>query len=90
MTTHASQGGFEFESKDPDTARRGVAITLGKNTQTFIRVPSTGCWGLAEWYPNARRARQSANRENTIQPEEVFGDEPEPPAAEKPAAEHEP
>lgn len=48
-------GGFEFESKDPETARRGVAITLGKNTQTFTRIPSTGAWGLAEWYPNARR-----------------------------------
>jgi hypothetical protein len=48
-------GGFEFDNKDPEVARRSVAITLGKNTQTFTRVPSTGSWGLAEWYPNAKK-----------------------------------
>lgn len=53
-------GGFEFDSKDPETARRSVAITLGKNTQTFIKVPSTGYWGLAEWYPGAKRNKPQA------------------------------
>jgi hypothetical protein len=52
-------GGFEPESKDPEIARRSVAITLGKNTQTFTRVPSTGSWGLAEWYPGAKRNKPS-------------------------------
>lgn len=75
-------GGFEFESKDPEIARRSVAITLGKNTQTFTRVPSTGSWGLAEWYPNARRpkaqaAAQSAPPAN--EPEVL--DDPEPVSA---------
>jgi hypothetical protein len=53
-------GGFEFDSKDPETARRGVSITLGKNP-AFIKIPSTGAWGLAEWYPNARRNKATAN-----------------------------
>lgn len=54
-------GGFEFDSRDPETARRSIAITLGKNTQTFIKVPSTGSWGLTEWYPNAKRNKQAAS-----------------------------
>jgi hypothetical protein len=52
-------GGFEFDNKDPEIARRNVAITLGKNTQTFTRVPSTGSWGLAEWYPNAGKRNKT-------------------------------
>lgn len=46
------RGGFAFEGDDVD-ARRGVAISLAKNSVAFHRVPS-GAWGLREWYPNLK------------------------------------
>ena len=47
-------GGFEFATKDETNAKTAVATTLGKNP-AFIKVPNTGHWGLAEWYPGAKR-----------------------------------
>lgn len=47
-------GGFEFSTKDEANAKTAVATTLGKNV-AFIKVPNTGHWGLAEWYPGAKR-----------------------------------
>lgn len=49
-------GGFAFDSKNDMLAKRGISITLGKNP-AFIKVPTTGCWGLTEWYPNVRRGK---------------------------------
>jgi hypothetical protein len=55
------EGGFDLDriSKDKDDARRGVAITLGKNPQ-FIRLPNDD-WGLLAWYPNVKRSRGETN-----------------------------
>jgi hypothetical protein len=47
-------GGFEFSTKEEANAKTAVATTLGKNV-AFIKVPNTGHWGLAEWYPGAKR-----------------------------------
>ena len=52
-------GGFAFDNKDETIARRNVAITLGKNP-SFMKVPGSGNIGLAEWYPNAKRAKSKA------------------------------
>jgi hypothetical protein len=49
-------GGFEFPTKDETNAKTGVATSLGKNP-AFIKVPSTGFWGLLEWYPGQSAIR---------------------------------
>ncbi len=41
-------GGYEFTGKE-DVAKRGLAISLAKNTTMFCRLKS-GKFGLAEWY----------------------------------------
>ncbi|HXL74083.1 MAG TPA: hypothetical protein VN963_10725 [bacterium] len=49
-------GGFQFDTRDEVGAKRGVAITIGKNP-AFLKVPNNGYIGLAEWYPNVKRAK---------------------------------
>jgi hypothetical protein len=49
-------GGFNFDQDDEAVAKRNLAISLGKNTATFVRLPN-GLWGLKEWYPNASRVK---------------------------------
>lgn len=53
-------GGFQFEFKDEAVAKRGVGISLAKNTNVFHRLPN-GYYGLAAWYPD--RARKPKNGE---------------------------
>jgi hypothetical protein len=43
------EGGFQFDAKSDDTAKRALSISLAKNTQTFERLP-TGQIGLKTWY----------------------------------------
>jgi hypothetical protein len=56
-------GGFEFEFKDKETAKRGVGISLAKNTSVFHRLPS-GSYGLAAWYPNVKKPKKTGAGEN--------------------------
>jgi hypothetical protein len=53
-------GGFDLAtiSKDTDGQKRGVAITLGKNTAKFHRLPN-GDFGLLSWYPNVKAKRKT-------------------------------
>jgi hypothetical protein len=53
------EGGYDFRSSGDreDDQKRGVAIALGKNSQTFHRLP-TGDFGLTTWYPGVREKRQ--------------------------------
>ena len=51
-------GGFHFQTKNEENAKRGLYSSLGKNTTTFHRLPN-GTWGLREWYPNIRPTRGS-------------------------------
>lgn len=43
------EGGFDFPSNDPEKQKQGLAVSLGKNTTTFRKLPS-GLFGLADWY----------------------------------------
>jgi hypothetical protein len=43
------EGGFNFQANDTDRQKQGLAVSLGKNTVTFRKLPS-GLFGLAEWY----------------------------------------
>lgn len=54
-------GGYQFEFKDLEVAKRGVGISLAKNTTVFHRLPS-GYYGLAAWYPNAKKAKSGENK----------------------------
>jgi len=44
------KGAFKFDAKDEETAKRGLSISLAKNTSAFHRLPN-GDYGLVEWYP---------------------------------------
>ena len=47
-----TRGGYAFDTKDPDNAKRGLRASLSKNP-AFHKVP-TGDYGLTEWYPAAK------------------------------------
>ncbi len=54
-----TQGGFIFETKNAENAKRALYISLGKNATVFHKLPggdgdSAAVFGLKEWYPNAR------------------------------------
>lgn len=49
-------GGFKFEVKNDENAKRGLRISLAKNAAAFHKLPN-GTFGLSEWYPNARAPR---------------------------------
>lgn len=49
-------GGFAFEAKNDNNAKRGLYISLGKN-QVFHKLPN-GSYGLSEWYPNMKKSKE--------------------------------
>lgn len=53
------EGSYDFSSisKDEDGQKRGVAISLAKNTTTFHRLPN-GDFGLFSWYPNVKAKKE--------------------------------
>lgn len=58
-------GGFDFSqlSQDDAVAQRTVAITLGKNSSIFHKLPN-GNWGLLSWYPEAREKKQKRQEDS--------------------------
>lgn len=54
-----SAGAFDFStiSADETDAKRGVAITLAKNSSIFHKLPN-GNWGLLSWFPEAKEKKQ--------------------------------
>jgi hypothetical protein len=42
-------GSFDFGDKSDEDAKRGLAVSLAKNSKMFYRVKD-GLWGLPEWY----------------------------------------
>jgi len=56
-------GGYDLETvsaKNESEQKRGVAISLAKNTLAFVKLP-TGDWGLLEWYPNIKKRKKDEN-----------------------------
>jgi hypothetical protein len=74
-------------AKGEGDQKRGVAISLGKNSATFIRLP-TDDWGLLEWYPNVRekkkRAGENGNGDKADAGEKASDTELEPSASAEP------
>jgi hypothetical protein len=52
------EGGYDLKTSGDkeDDQKRGVAIAIGKNSQTFHRLP-TGDFGLVAWYPNIKERK---------------------------------
>ena len=63
-------GGYNFEAKNADYAKRGLRSSLTKNPGTFHRLPDGKKFGLTEWYPNVKAKR-------AIEPEETERDDTE-------------
>jgi hypothetical protein len=84
-----TSGGFSFETKDSDNAKRGIRISLTKNTALFHRLPGAGegVFGLIEWYPEAKAGkREKANGDDKPSDGEV----PDSLAIEKPLSKQAP
>lgn len=43
-------GGYQFEAKTEDYAKRGIRSSLTRNTAIFYRMPDKKHFGLAKWY----------------------------------------
>lgn len=48
-------GGFEFTTRDIENQKRGLAVSLTKNSYSFRRL-NNGLYGLVEWYGGAKKA----------------------------------
>nr|WP_281720028.1 hypothetical protein [Nitrosomonas nitrosa] len=49
-------GGYDFQTKNEDNAKRALRSSVSKNTAAFVRVGGSGdaAYGLKEWYPAVR------------------------------------
>lgn len=56
------KGGFQFEAKDEENSKRGLRISLTKNSVTFHKLPN-GSYGLLSWYPNAKQPKSDAKND---------------------------
>lgn len=43
-------GSFKFDTVGADAQKNGIRISLGKNSQTFVRLPNSDLFGLVDWY----------------------------------------
>jgi len=55
-----TDGGYHFNTKNVENAKRGLYQSLTKNSTTFHRLPN-GSYGLLEWYPGAKSSVAKAN-----------------------------
>ena len=69
--TALGQGGFDFPASTEENAKRGLRVSLSKNTAAFTRVTSAGeaAYGLREWYP-AVKDKPSSNDDDEADEEE--------------------
>ena len=56
-----TQGGYAFNAKNDEYAKRTLYQNLGKNTVTFHKLPN-GNYGLMEWYPAAKEAKEAKGK----------------------------
>lgn len=69
-------GGFEYNASDSNLHRRGLKISLAKNTQTFTHIKSSDSFGLREWYPGKAKERPITKEKIEEVEEPAEGDEP--------------
>jgi hypothetical protein len=56
-------GGYHFGGKNEDNNKRGLYITLGKNTTAFHKLPN-GRYGLRGWYPDIKGSKDTKGKGN--------------------------
>lgn len=54
------EGGYAFETKNDENAKRGLRISITKNTALFHKLPN-GKIGLLDWYPAAKKGKKSGS-----------------------------
>lgn len=65
-----STGSFKFEGSGAEAQKNSIRISLGKNSQTFVRLPNTDLFGLVEWYPGMggkKSGRKSAGKDSAAE-----------------------
>jgi len=71
-----SAGSFKFEGNGAEAQKNSIRISLGKNSQTFVRLPGTDLFGLVEWYPGMggkKSGRKSATGKESVSAEDEEG-----------------
>lgn len=74
-------GGFEFTgNKNEAIQSRNLAISLGKNTNDFVYVKNSNAYGLWEFYPEKKKAKEKKKNntdinDTTEEPTEEIQDE---------------
>src|ERR1700733_8968012 len=71
------QGGYQFETKDDETAQASLRGMMSKYTVMFQRLPNS-TWGLKSWYPDARKPRAAKSEMASAEAEEEEGAIPMP------------
>ncbi len=56
-------GGYLFETKNAQNAMRNIRISMGKNVQTFHKLPN-GKFGLVKWYPELKNKKQETKKKS--------------------------
>lgn len=71
-------GGYEFDTKSEDIARKSLRNSLAKNTALFHKLPN-GQFGLVSWYPNVKKPKAALPVEGyEYDPESESNPEPAP------------
>jgi hypothetical protein len=73
-------GGFKFDTKDDENAKRNLRISLTKNGTVFHKLPN-GDWGLLSWYPNAKATKKDEGEEEPAKPAAAPAESGKPSAA---------
>ena len=69
------KGGYAFDTSNDAIAKRGLRVSLSKNSSVFHRLPQ-GEWGLVEWYPAVKaRADRNTKNGNSSEPNEAARDD---------------
>jgi hypothetical protein len=66
-------GGYEFDTKSDDIARKSLRNSLAKNTALFHKLPN-GQFGLLSWYPNAKKPKAGSSAGQNDDSEEQVPD----------------
>lgn len=69
-------GDYEFNTRDSNNAITGLWVSISKNSQTFVKLPS-GLVGLADWYPDKPKQRKKISENGNAVDEAQIEDAPQ-------------
>lgn len=55
-------GGYAFDTDNEQNRLTGVRVSLRKSSRIFHRLPDGKQYGLLEWYPKAKRAKNKSDK----------------------------